>query len=139
MKNNGFTLIEVLLATVILGAGIIAIFTSISPCLAMITASKRIQEVQWVYSLGLLKHPITDFEEVEDLVVEDDSELALEESTLGEGYVFSRSVDEKIIEEGSVDDGLYTVRTRVKWGEGADGFEEIIQLVWKKDGGEYTP
>ena len=145
-KSRGFTLIEVLIATVILGTGLLAIFSGLTPCLAMITASKRFQEVQWVFGLGQLKHPMTEFEEVGDLVVEDDADLAEDDadlaedgSSIGEGYVFSRTVDEKALEDEDRDDGLYVVRTKVSWGEGDDASEEIVQLVWKKDGGEYTP
>ncbi len=136
--RSGFTLIEVLLATAIMGAGLLVILSSLGPPLAMIGASKQYQEVQWVFGLAQLKHPMTEFENLEDIVVEDDEELAEEEDTLGEGYVFSRDIDEKTIEDEKFDDGLYIVRSRVRWGEG-DAFEEIVQLVWKKGGGPYPP
>ncbi len=139
MNRRGFTLIEVLIATVILGAGLLAIFTGLTPCLAMIDASRRFQEVRWVFDRGLLKHPVTDVEELEDLEVEEDDELAEEEGGIGEGYVFSRWIEEKEVEDGKPDDGLYVLHTRVSWGEGEDACEEIVQLIWKKDGGSYPP
>lgn len=137
--TGGFSLIEVLIATVILGAGLLAVLSGLVPCLAVVTASRRYQEVRWVMGLGQLKHPLTDFEELEDLEVEEDDELADEESTLGEGYVFSRKIDEKTVEEGEDDDGLFVLRTEVRWGEGPDDHEEIVQLIYKKDGGSYPP
>lgn len=136
-SRNGFSLIEVLIATVILGAGLLAIFSGLVPCLAMIDASRRFQDVRWAFDRGLLKHPIGTFEELEDLEVEEDSELAEEGSTIGEGYVFTRTIDEKEVEEGGPDDGLYVVRSRISWGEGEDSSEEIVRLVWKKGGGSY--
>lgn len=138
-KNKGFTLIEVLIATVILGGGLVAIFSAFAPCMSMLTASKRFQEIRWTFGLGELKYPLVDFEEVEDLVVDEDSELVEDDETIGKGFVYSRSVDTKIIEENTPDDGLFVVRTKVSWGEGPDSSEEIVQLVWKKDGGEYEP
>ena len=137
--SGGFSLIEVLIASVILGVGLLAVLSGIVPCLAVVTSSRRYQEVRWVMGLGQLKHPLTAFEELEDLEVEEDDELADEDSTLGEGYVFSRKIDEKTVEEGDDDDGLFVLRTQVRWGEGADDCEEIVQLVYKKDGGSYPP
>ena len=139
MKTRaGFTLIEVLLATAIMGAGLLVILSSLGPSLAMIGASKQYQEVQWVFGLSMLKHPMTDFENLEDIVIEEDSDLAEEDGSLGEGYVFSRTIDEKTIEDEKFDDGLYVVRSRVQWGEG-DAHEEIIHLIYKKGGGSYPP
>lgn len=138
-RSRGFTLIEVLIATVILGGGLVAIFSAFAPCMAMLTASKRFQEVRWAFGLGELKYPMVEFEDVEDLVVEEDSELVEDDETIGKGFTYSRTVDAKTIDENSPDDGLFIVRTRIAWGEDAESQEEIVQLVWKKDAGEYEP
>lgn len=139
-SKEGFSLVEVLLASVILGVGLMVIFTGLTPCLAMITASKRIQEVRMVFDLAKIKYPMTEFEEIEDLVVEEDSELVGDEDYRFETqYTFSRTIDEKVIEDEMFDDGLFVMRTKVSWGEGDDACEEIVELVWSKKGGEYTP
>ncbi len=132
-SSSGFTLVEVLLATMILGLGVVALFSGISSCLQIMGASKEFQHVQWVFGVGSLEHPVTEAEKPEELVVEPDN-------TLVDGFTFERTIDEKIIEEDVDDDGLYIMRTRVSWGNGGDGqSEEIVQYIWNKDWGEYTP
>lgn len=138
-RKGGFSLIEVLIATAILAVGLLAIFSALSPALAIFSASKRLQGVQWVMALGELKHPVAGFSELEDLVVEEDDDLSIDDEKLGEGYTFEREIDEKIIEEDDkdYDDGIYVMRTRIAWGDGDDECEEFIQLIWKKDAGGY--
>ena len=141
MRRSGFSLVEVLIATAILAVGLLAIFAALSPSLAVFSAAKRLQEVQWIFALAELKHPIAGFEELEDLVVEEDDDFALEGEKLGEGCVFSRTIDEKIIEddEEEYDDGIYVMRSKVTWG-GKDGeSEEIVQLIYKPGAGGYEP
>ena len=139
-KKGGFSLIEVLIATAILAVGLLAVFSALSPALAVFQASKRLQEIQWVMALGELKHPVAGFSELEDLVIEEDDELAIDDEKLGEGFVFSREIDEKILEDDEdkqYDDGIYVMRTKIAWGEGDEECEEFVQLVWKKDAGGY--
>ena len=123
MRRAGFTLIEVLIATMILALGLMTLMTGLSNCAAMMTLSKEYQDAQYVFSLGALEYPMKESTEVEkDLVVDPDSDLV-------EGYVFERTVDEKELEKNQVDDGLYLVRTRVSWGSGKDQYEELVRLV----------
>ncbi|MEI7901447.1 MAG: prepilin-type N-terminal cleavage/methylation domain-containing protein [bacterium] len=123
MRRAGFTLIEVLIATMILALGLMTLMTGLSNCAAMMTLSKEYQDAQYVFSLGELKYPIKESTDVEEeLVVDPDSELV-------EGYVFERTVDEKELELNQVDDGLYLVRTRVTWGSGKDQYEELVRYV----------
>ena len=123
MKREGFTLIEILIATMILSFGLIALMSGVSKCAVMITLSKEYQQAQYVFSLGELKYPIEESDNVEeDLVVDPDMDLV-------EGYTFERTVDEKDLDSGEVDDKLYIVRTRVTWGTGEDQFEELVRYV----------
>ncbi len=127
MKRSGFTLIEILIATMILSFGLIALMSGVSKCAAMITLSREYQQAQYVFSLGELKYPVEESSDVEaDLVVDLDTELV-------EGYTFERTVDEKDLGFNEVDDKLYIVRTRVSWGSGADQFEELIRYVRQVD------
>jgi len=128
MNRAGFTLIEVLIATMILAFGLTTLMISLGNCAAMMTLSKQYQDAQYVFSLGELKYPIQESTNVkEDLPVDPDSELV-------EGYVFERTVDEKKLETNEVDDMLYVVRTRVSWGTGEDQHEELVRYVRQIEG-----
>lgn len=121
----GFTLLEVILAVMILGGGLTVIYRAIIVNARMVSISRERQEVAYVFSLGELEHPLRDIEDIEeDAVVEPDA-------TLREGYIFERTVDEKEEpEEGVEDDGLYVVRTIVTWGDG-ENREEIVRYLRK--------
>lgn len=136
-SRSGFSLIEVLVATAIMGSALFALFSAMVPALGMLKASKRIEEVRAVLSAGELLYPVCEVDDVEDWVVEEDESVA-EAAGLERGsYLFSRTVDEKKLEENVPDDGLFLLRTRISWGEGL--FEEFVRIVWRKDGGEYVP
>ena len=123
MKRCGFTLIEILFATMILAFGLISLMTGVGHCAAMMTLSREYQQAQYVFGLGELKYPMEESKDVEkDLVVDPDTELA-------DGYTFERTVDEKKKETNVEDDNLYIVRTRVTWGRGEDQFEELVRYV----------
>lgn len=123
MNRSGFTLIEILIATMILALGLMTLMISLSNCAVMMTLSKEYQDAQYVFSLGELKYPMVESTDVEeDLPVDPDPDLV-------EGYVFERTVDEKELETNEVDDGLYVVRTRVSWGTGPDQSEELVRYV----------
>ena len=119
MKRAGFTLIEVLIATMILSFGLTTLMVSLSNCAAMMTLAKQYQDAQYVFSLGELKYPIQESTDVEkDLPVDPDTDLV-------EGYTFERTVDKKELDTNEVDDMLYVVRTRVTWGTGEDQYEAV--------------
>jgi len=122
-SRQGFTLIEVLLATMIPASGLVALLTCLSTCIEMISASKKVHEVQYVFDLAELEYPIKDdIKDVEkEVPVDVDSDLV-------EGYTFERTVDEKIENPDIEDDGLWTVRSRVSWNYGKQ-FEEIVQYI----------
>lgn len=123
MKRSGFTLIEILIATMILAFGLMALMAGLSNCAAMMSLAKEYQEAQYVFSLGELKYPLVESADVEkEVPVEPDADLV-------EGYVFERTVDEKELETNEVDDGLFVVRTRVSWGTGDDQYEELVRYV----------
>ena len=121
--RSGFTLIEILVATLILAFGLLSLMVGLGNCAVMMTLSKEYQDAQYVFSLGELKYPMMDSTDVEDeLPVDPDSDLV-------EGYVFERTVDKKELATNEVDDGLYVVRTRVSWGPGTSQQEELVRYV----------
>ena len=130
-RRSGMTLVEVLLAALLLGLGMMSIFTALSRCMRLIQASRDIQKMQLAFDRGNLAHPMADIqseEDIEKLVVEADDDLGEDL----EGYVFSRNFDvkEKPEDDNGFNDHLFTVRTRVSWGEGDGAREEIVELVW---------
>jgi len=124
-RKGGFTLIEVLIATMILSMGLMVLMTGLGNCAKMVVLAKEYQQAQYVFSLGELKYPIEETDDVEkDLPVSPDSSLV-------EHFEFERTVDEKKLETNEVDDELYTVRTIVSWGRGENQREELVRYVRK--------
>ncbi len=119
----GFTLIEMVLAIIILGGALTVLYRSIIVSARMVTLSKQREEVAYVFTLGELEHPLRDIEDIEeDAPVDPDSSLL-------DGYTYERTVDEREDPPEDVeDDGLYVVRTIVSWGDGSER-EEIVRYL----------
>jgi prepilin-type N-terminal cleavage/methylation domain-containing protein len=132
----GFTLVEILIATMILSVGIMVLLTGVGNCAKMMLLSKQFQEVQYIFTLVDLKYPIEATDKVEeDLPVASVSATELVETAspqmreVLERYTFERKVDEKELETNQVDDGLYIVRSIVTWGPDDDDREELLRYV----------
>ncbi len=119
-SQSGMTLIEVLMATFILGICIIGLMQGLAACTEVFNASAFIHQASNVLNRGEAEHPMiikTDPEE--DLIVSADGDLE-------EGWTFERTVD-----EDEDEDGLYVVRTKVVKGKGGSGLEqEFVRLVY---------
>ena len=148
-KRGGFTLIEILFATIILATGLFSLMISLGNCAQMMTLSKEYQDAQFVFSLGERCFPIPPNDEITD--PEKDERLNIDPVTADEmidalemdlprnvretyrGYTFERLVEEKELDASDIDDGLYVLRTRISWGGGKDGYhEELVRLIRKK-------
>jgi len=134
--RTGFTLIEILIATMILSTGIMVLLTGVGNCAKMMTLSKQFQETQYIFSLVDLKYPIEATKDVEnDIPVESISAAELLENPsqqmqeVLERYTFERTVDERELETNQVDDGLFIVHSIVSWGPGEDEREELLRYV----------
>jgi hypothetical protein len=132
-SSRGLTLIEVLLATLILGLGITTLMAGMMSCLGVMKASREYADAEWVLGLGELRHPIRPTEDVEeDVTVEEDTlDEDLPASMRERGYVYERTVEEEADEDK---DKLFIVRTRVSWGEGSGDqrqTEEVVRYVWE--------
>lgn len=139
-RNDGMTLVEVLIAIMILGVGLTAIMVSLSQCVTLMRVSKEYLDAQWVLGLGELRHPIRETDDVKEKVpVAEDSldDLISDDNMKKRRYMFEREVDEKEDDPDVEDDGLYVVRSRVSWGgvryKGEKGnVEEVVRLVLEK-------
>ena len=149
MRRDGFTLIEILIATMILAFGLVSLMVGLGNCAQMMSLSKEYQDAQFVFSLGERCYPVPPSDEISD--PEEDERLNIDPVTAEEmlndlemdvsrealevygAFTFERAVEKKELETGEDDDGLYVLRTRVSWGSGREGyFEELVRLIRKK-------
>lgn len=123
-RRSGMTLIEVILATVILGICMLSLMQGISACVEVFNASAFIHEAANVLSRGEAEYPMIIQTDPEvDLVVDSDSKLV-------EGWTFERAVD-----EDEDEDGLFVVKTKVVKGQGGLGMEqEFVRLIYYSSG-----
>jgi len=116
--RRGMTLIEVMLAVAILGAGFAVLLTGASRCLAFVRRAQVYQEVQWTLSMGEADHPLFETNDVEELVVAP--------YTYDNGLTFSREVG-----DDPDKDGLYAVTAVVSWNtRGRELSDEVVSLIY---------
>lgn len=159
-RKKGFSLIEVLIASVILSLGVISCLALFSQSQHMLLASQRYEIAQRVFAYGEMFYPIPaeitssdpeDDDELnverisaEDLVskLEIEKEMSLEDRKDLKGYYFERTVDELDDEEAARNGYIYTIRSKVTWGGNLQGMkpeEETIITLWRnKNGGTKT-
>jgi prepilin-type N-terminal cleavage/methylation domain-containing protein len=134
LDRSGFTLVEVLLAALILGVGLTVLLSSLSTCMRTMSLAKQYEQVEWALGLGELTYPdpvkpSTDATGVvKDYAVDGDSSLV-------DGFTFERHADEKTDDELKKD-RLFVVHTTVTWGEkdenGNQPQEELVRYVWQR-------
>lgn len=115
-SKKGMTLIEVLIAMVILSVGVSSMMLAMSRCLAVVRTARNRSVAHNLLRLVDVEYPIdkTTIEEISESGDFDDAE----------GYTWYREV---IMVDEEERPGLFLVITRVQWSErGKDAFEEII-------------
>ena len=146
--RRGFTLLEVLLAAIILGSGLAAILVSMSQSQRMMLASARLEAAQEVMDMGEMAYPLSDAKDpdsdldVPETKAEDlwelisDVRMTSAQRDKFHGYTWEReALNRKDSEEDIKRLGnLYTVRITVRWGDRFRGKGESESYVtfWRK-------
>ena len=149
--RRGFTLLEVLLATIILGTGLAAILVSMSQSQRMMLSSSYLQTAQEVMDLGDMAYPLADVKDPDqDLDVPETKVSELWDIVAGShGPKMTREQEDKYHEytwervalnrndneeEIARLGNLYTVRVIVRWGNGRTSKreEESYVTFWRK-------
>ncbi len=131
-RRRAFTLIEVLLAMLILGLSVTALLAAVSQALGVARRARIYDQARGLIERVDLENP---------LALEED----LFEGTTGgsfsggpDGYSWQRTIE--LVDTGGAntifDDpvGLFKVTTRVIWGQrGRDGFEEVVTYTYRPD------
>ena len=152
-RRNGFTLLEVMCATIILSLGLVALLTAFMQCQRIMRTTQGFETAQYVLMLGETLYPLPppdlvsddpidnellNIEETPALKLVDDLELddlSRERREELEYYTFERTVDDVDDEELERSGWLYTVRTTVRWGHvrrESDRSESTVITLWRK-------
>ena len=153
-SRRGFTLLEVMCATIILSLGLVALLTAFMQCQRIMRTTQGFETAQYVLMLGETLYPLPSPDQVSDdpldnelLNIEEtpalklasdleiDRDLSRDRREELEYYTFERTVDEVDDEELERSGFLYTVRTVIRWGHvrrSKDRSETTVITLWRK-------
>ena len=119
-SKAGLTLIEVIIALVILSVGVSAMMLAMSRCLAVVRTARQRDVARSLLWLLELEQPI-DKTSIEEITESGDFEDI-------EGYTWFREV---LMVDEELRPGLFLVTTRVQWSSrGRESFEEVVDFTY---------
>ena len=147
--RKGFTLLEVLLAAIILGSGLAAILVSMSQSQRMMLSSTELETAQEVMDLGEMAYSLDDVTDEDDLDVREqkaselwdlvtDERMTNEQEDKFHGFTWERENLDKNPKDDDIKrmNNLYRVRITVTWGERGRGSgkkqQESYVTLWRK-------
>jgi prepilin-type N-terminal cleavage/methylation domain-containing protein len=123
-RRAGLTLVEVLLAIVILGIGLVVLIAAASRCIAVVRKVRNFETSRELLAQVELENPIQLEEDIED------ANKSGSFSSPYSGYSWGREVE--LI--GNEEDALYLVSTTIRWAErGQNVAESFVTYVYAPD------
>lgn len=149
MDRNGFTLLEVLLATILLGLGLMGLQLSMAQSRKMMLSQTEYETAQEVMDLGDMAYPLEAVTDEDDLDVDEaratelwdlvsEERLTRDQEEKLHGYTWERENLDKNPDEDDVKrmNNLYRVRITVTWGARGQGRgkkqQESYVTLWRK-------
>lgn len=145
----GFTLLEVLLAAIILGGGLTGILVSMSQSQRLMLSVPELETSQEVMDLGEMAYPLDAVDNVDDIDTGErrvsdlwdritDERMTREQEEKFHGFTWERElVDQKMNDDDKKHfNNLYRVRITVTWGERGKGRgkkqQESYIVLWRE-------
>jgi prepilin-type N-terminal cleavage/methylation domain-containing protein len=129
-SRAGLTLIEVMLALVILGTGLVALVTAAGRCISVARQAKNFETARELLARVEVEKPMQLEEEVEDIA----GSGSFDDPS---GFRWTRTVEQ----EGFEEDGLWRVTTEINWTEDKSARrEQVVTLIYwpeEKRGGSF--
>ncbi|WP_136065536.1 type IV pilus modification PilV family protein [Pontiella sulfatireligans] len=122
-SRKGLTLIEVLVAMLILSIGVTSMMVAMTRCLAVVRTARNREVARGLIRRVDIEHPIESVDMAELSESGDFEDV--------DGYVWMRDI---LMVDEEERPGLFFVTTRIQWSErGRDAFEEITTYKYAPD------
>jgi prepilin-type N-terminal cleavage/methylation domain-containing protein len=123
-RKTGLTLIETLLAMVILGIGLSILVSSAGRALSVAKRARHFATARHLFDIVELENPIPDVEEAAETTESGGFDAP------NDAYTWTRTVEPSFDFEGE-ETGYFTLRTRVMWSDrGQQSYEEMVTGVF---------